>query len=73
VTSHVGEKDIKIPWGKFKFGSLYTPKMILFTHGKKILEVKRSKPNFTSRGDVSFPNPTDHYFPQELTTIYLKG
>jgi len=40
--------------------------MILSTHGKKILGVKESKPNFTSRDDVFFPNSTDHYFPQEL-------
>ena len=65
MISPVGEKDIKIPWGKFKFGSFYTPMMILFTHGKKILEVKGSKPNFTSRDDVIFPNPADHYFPQK--------
>ena len=38
-----------------------------------ILGIKGSKPNFTSRDDVFFPNPTDHYFPQEPTTIYLKG
>jgi len=35
--------------------------MILFTHGKKILGVKGSKPNFTSRDDV--------FFPTRLTTI----
>jgi len=66
VINLVGEKDIKILYGKFKFGSFYTPMMILFTHGKKILGVKGSKPNFTSRDDVFFPNPTDHYFPQQL-------
>jgi len=66
VISPVGEKDIKIPSGKFKFGSFYTPMMILFTHGKKISGVKGSKPNFTSRDDIFFANPTDHNSPQEL-------
>jgi len=46
--------------------------MILFTHDKKILGVKGSKPNFTSRDDVSFPNSTDHYFPKSLETIEAK-
>jgi len=40
--------------------------MILFTHGKKILGLKGSKPNFTSRDDALLPNPADHYFPQKL-------
>ena len=62
----VGEKDIKIPWGKFQFGSFYTPMMILFTHGKKILGVKRRKPNFTSRDIALFPNLMGHYFLQKL-------
>ena len=47
--------------------------MILFTHGKKILGVKESKHNFTSRDDALFPNSTDHYFPPKATGIYLKG
>jgi len=54
VIRPIGEKDIKIPWGKFKFGSFYTPMMILFTHGKKILGVKGCKPNFTLRDDAFF-------------------
>jgi len=47
--------------------------MTLITHGKKILGVKGSKPNFTSRDGVFFPNSTDHYFPPKATGIYLKG
>jgi len=73
VIRPVGEKDMKIPSGKFKFGSFYTPMMILFTRNKKILGVKGSKPNFTSRDDALFPNPADHYFPPKATGIYLKG
>jgi len=44
---------------------LLYPMMIIFTHGKKILVVKGSKPNFTSRDDALFPNPANHYFPQK--------
>ena len=47
--------------------------MTLFTHGEKILGVKESKPNFTSRDDVFFPNSTDHYFPQELLLYTERG
>ena len=47
--------------------------MILFTHGKKILGVKGSKPNFTSRDDTLFPNTADYYFPPKATSIYLTG
>ena len=47
--------------------------VILFTHGKKILGVKGSKPNFTSRDDVFFSNRTDHYFPQELLLYTQEG
>jgi len=47
--------------------------IILFIHGKKILGVKGSKLNFTSRDDVFFPNSNDHCFPQELLLYTLKG
>jgi len=72
VISPVGENDIKISWGKFKFGSFYTSMMSLFIHGKKILRVKGSKPNFTSKDDL-FPQLDRPLFPPRAADIHLKG
>ena len=47
--------------------------MILFIHGKKILGVKGSKPNFTSRDDALFPEPGGPLLSPKATGIYLKG
>ena len=46
--------------------------MSLFTHGKKILGVKGSKPNFTSKDNL-FPQLDRLLFPPRVTSIYLKG
>jgi len=46
--------------------------MSLFTHGKKILGVKGSKPNFTSK-DYLFPQLDLPLFFPRATSIYLKG
>jgi len=49
----------------------YTPMMSLFTHGKKILGVKGSKPNFTSKDDL-FPQLDRPIFPQGLLVYGIK-
>jgi len=46
--------------------------MSLFTHGKNILGVKESKPNFTSKDDL-FPQLDRPLFTPRGTSIYLKG